>query len=156
MALYLIQHGQCHSKEQDPHKGLSDLGREQTAIIAGVAADYKVSVSTVAHSGKLRAQQTAEIFAGALKPENGIQVISGIGPLDDVASFADSLPLDEDLMLVGHLPFMEKLISFIVTGKEQPAIFQMQNSGIVCIDADPRTGKSIIKWTLMPRIGQVA
>ena len=153
MALYLVQHGQCHSKEQDPLKGLSDIGREQTALIAGVAADYKVSVSTLAHSGKLRAQQTAEIFADALKPQNGMQVISGIAPLDDVASFAGSLTLDEDLMLVGHLPFMEKMIAFLVTGQEQPAIFQMQNSGIVCIDADPRTSKPIIKWTLMPLIG---
>ncbi len=153
MALYLVQHGQCHSKEQDPLKGLSDLGRAQTGTIAGVAADYKVSVSKVAHSGKLRAQQTAEIFAEALKPQNGVQVISGIAPLDDVASFAGSLTLDKDLMLVGHLPFMEKLIAFLVTGQEQPSIFQMQNSGIVCIDADPRTGKSIIKWTLMPQIG---
>jgi phosphohistidine phosphatase len=152
MALYLVQHGQCHSKEQDPHKGLSEQGREQTALIAGVAADYNVSVSKVAHSGKLRAQQTAEIFAETLKPQNGIQVISGIAPMDDVASFAGSLALDEDLMLVGHLPFMEKMIAFLVTGQEQPYIFQMQNSGIVCIDTDPRSGKSIIKWTLMPRI----
>ncbi|MGD9006303.1 MAG: phosphohistidine phosphatase SixA [Desulfobacteraceae bacterium] len=153
MALYLVQHGQCHSKDQDPLKGLSDMGREQTALIAGVAADYKVPVSKVAHSGKLRAQQTAEIFADALKPQNGMQVMAGIAPLDDVASFAGSLALDEDLMLVGHLPFMEKMIAFLVTGQEQPSIFQMQNSGIVCIDADPRTGKSIIKWTLMPKIG---
>jgi phosphohistidine phosphatase len=153
MALYLVQHGQCHSKEQDPLKSLSDLGREQTGLIAGVAADYKVSVSKVAHSGKLRAQQTAEILADALKPENGVQVISGIAPLDDVASFAGSLNLSEDLMLVGHLPFMERLISYLVTGQEEPSIFQVQNSGIICIDEDPRTGKSIIKWTLMPQIG---
>jgi phosphohistidine phosphatase len=152
MALYLVQHGQCHSKEKDPLKGLSDLGRKQTALIAGVAADYNVSVSKVAHSGKLRAKQTAEILADALKPQNGMPVISGIAPMDDVSSFAGSLALDEDLMLVGHLPFMEKLIAFLVTGQEQPSIFQMQNSGVVCIDADPRTGKSIIKWTLMPKI----
>jgi phosphohistidine phosphatase len=82
-----------------------------------------------------------------------MQVISGIAPMDDVASFAGTLALDEDLMLVGHLPFMEKLIAFLVTGQEQSSIFQMQNSGIVCIDADPRTGKPIIKWTLMPQIG---
>jgi phosphohistidine phosphatase len=152
MALYLVQHGKCHSKEQDPHKGLSDLGRQQTERIATVAADYKVPVSRVAHSGKLRAQQTAEIFVDALKPQNGMQAISGIAPLDDVASFAGSLTLDEELMLVGHLPFMEKMIAFLVTGQEQPAIFQMQNSGIVSIDADPRTGKPIIQWTLMPQI----
>jgi phosphohistidine phosphatase len=152
MALYLVQHGQCHLKEQDPLKGLSELGREQSGLIAGVATDYKVSVSKVAHSGKLRAQQTAEIFSDALKPPSGVQVISGIGPLDDVTSFAESLDLTENLMLVGHLPFMEKLIAFLVTGQAEPSILQMQNSGIVCIDEDPRTGKPIIKWTLMPQI----
>jgi phosphohistidine phosphatase len=153
MALYLVQHGQSLSKEQDPLKGLTDLGREQTALIAGVAAGYNVPVSKVAHSGKLRAQQTAEIFADALNPQNGVETVSGIAPLDDVASVAGSLAMDDNLMLVGHLPFMEKMIAFLVTGQEQPSIFRMQNSGIVSIDIDPRTGKFIIKWTLMPKIG---
>lgn len=153
MALYLVQHGLSLSKQEDPRKGLTDLGREQTARIARVAADYHLTVSLIMHSGKLRAQQTADIMAEALKPEEGVQIRSGMAPLDDVALFAESLDMATDRMMVGHLPFMERLIAFLVTGHTEPFIFKMQNSGIVCIDVDSRTENPVIKWTLMPQIG---
>jgi phosphohistidine phosphatase len=111
MALYLVQHGLSLSKQEDPRKGLTDLGRGQTARIARVAAEYGLAVSMIMHSGKLRAQQTADIMAQALKPEEGIHKSSGMGPLDDVASFAESLDMAADRMMVGHLPFMERLIA---------------------------------------------
>jgi phosphohistidine phosphatase len=68
MALYLVQHGQCHSKEIDPAKGLTEAGRDTARRIASVAKGYKVPVTCILHSGKKRARQTAEIFAEALAP----------------------------------------------------------------------------------------
>ena len=153
MALYLVQHGLSASKQEDPRKGLTNPGRAQTERIARVAADYRLSVSMIMHSGKLRAQQTADIMAEALKPEEGVHMSSGMGPLDDVASFAKSLDMAADRMLVGHLPFMERLIAFLVTGRSEPVIMKMQNSGIVCLDVDTRTVNPVITWTLMPQIG---
>lgn len=153
MALYLVQHGQCLPKEKDPHKGLSEQGKEFVRLIAGVAADYHVKVSMIAHSGKFRARQTAEIMAKALNPEKGLKTMDGIMPLDDVVQIASTLDLAANHMLVGHLPFLEKLIAYLITGQPEPAVFQMQNGGIVCLDLDNRTSKPVIKWALMPQIG---
>jgi phosphohistidine phosphatase len=97
--------------------------------------------------------QTAEILASALKPQNGIQEISGIKPMDDVAACAAKIDPEENVMLVGHLPFMERIASYLITGSIDQAVIKFQNSGIVCLDKDPETQSWVIKWTLMPNIG---
>jgi phosphohistidine phosphatase len=153
MALYLVQHGKSLSKEQDPEQGLSKEGYADVNRIAGVAAGYGVRPTAIRHSGRKRARQTAEIFAEALRGEmSKVEPISGIGPLDDVAAVANTLKTGDNLMLVGHLPFMERLTGFLITGSAEKLIFKFQNGGIVCVDKDPDTQWWFIKWTLSPRI----
>ena len=153
MALYLIQHGKSLPKDQDPDQGLSEDGTIETKHIANLAQDYGVSVSQIRHSVKTRARQTAEILARALKPQNDIREISGIKPMDDVAACAAKIDPDENVMLVGHLPFMERITSYLITGSIDQPVIKFQNSGIVCLDKDPETQSWVIKWTLMPNIG---
>jgi len=153
MALYLIQHGKSLPKDQDPDQGLSEDGTTETERIASLARDYGVRVSQIRHSVKTRARQTAEILARALKPQNDIQEISGIKPTDDVAACAAKIDPDENVMLVGHLPFMERITSYLITGSIDQPLIKFQNSGIVCLDKDPETQGWVIKWTLMPNIG---
>ena len=153
MALYVVQHGKSLAKEQDPEKGLSAEGQAETQRIAEVARGYAVSVAIIVHSGKKRARQTAEIFATALTPEKGIDVQTGMNPLDDVRSFVERLPLDQNIMLVGHLPFLEKLIGLLVCGDPEQMLFKLQNSGIFCLDRVPAVDHPVIRWALMPNIG---
>ena len=152
MALYLVQHGKSLQKNVDPDQGLSDDGIAETKRIADVAHGYHVKVSLIRHSGKKRARQTAEILAEALNPAGGVAEASGLKPLDDVAAFAASIDAAADTMLVGHLPFMERIASFLVTGSAEKSIFRFQNSGIVCLKKEPEPGSWIIAWTLMPNI----
>jgi len=137
MALYVVQHGKSLPKEQDPGKGLSSAGIEETERIAEVAKGYAVSVARMIHSGKKRALQTAEIFGAALCPGKGIDVQAGMKPLDDVRPFAERLPLDQNVMLVGHLPFLERLIGLLVCEQPDQTVFKLQNSGIVCLGRVP-------------------
>ena len=153
MALYLIQHGKSLSKDQDPDQSLSAEGIAETERIAGLAGEAGVAVSQIRHSLKTRARQTAEIFAGVLNPDQGIQEVAGIKPLDDVAAYAAGIDPGEDVMLVGHLPFMERITSFLITGSIDKPVVKFQNSGIVCLDKDPESQAWVIQWTLMPKIG---
>lgn len=140
-------------KDIDPDQGLAEEGVVETERIANVAKDSGVKVSLIKHSGKTRARRTAEIFASALNPERDIQEVSGIKPLDDVAAYAENINPEDDIMLVGHLPFMGRMTSYLVTGSIERPVFKFQNSGIVCLDKDPETQAWFIKWTLMPHIG---
>jgi phosphohistidine phosphatase len=55
-------------------------------------------------------------------------------------------------MLVGHLPFMERLTSYLITGSTDKPVFKFQNGGILCMDQDMDTHTWFIKWALMPYI----
>ncbi len=153
MALYLVQHGKSLPKDVDPDQGLSEEGIAETERIADVAGNYGVNISHIKHSGKTRAHKTAEIFASALSPKAGVEEVSGLKPMDDVIAFAASIDPDANTMLVGHLPFMERMTSYLVTGSTDKPVFKFQNSGIVCLNKDPDTGSWVIVWTLMPKIG---
>lgn len=153
MALYLVQHGQSHSKDVDPEKGLTDRGLATVKRIAEVARSYGVPVSCILHSGKQRARQTAEILAAALNPPDGLRTKTGLNPLDDVTAMAGLIDGKENLMLVGHLPFMDRLCAWLVTGDTETSVFRFQNGGIVCLKPSPEKGGWIIAWTLMPEIG---
>ncbi|MCP4721915.1 MAG: hypothetical protein GY860_20840 [Desulfobacteraceae bacterium] len=74
-------------------------------------------------------------------------------PRLDVRTFAATLEPSADWMVVGHMPFMERLVSYLTTGDETMQVYQFQNSGIVCLDAlNNEAGDWFIKWTLNPNI----
>lgn len=150
MSVFLVQHGLSLPKTEDPEKGLSDRGREETLKIAEVAAGYGVKISKIFHSGKKRAEQTARIMAENLCPGLGLEQMADISAMDDVKGLANRLDPDSGHMVVGHLPYMEKLVSYLTTGREEPKVLKFQNSGIVCLDQDESGW--FIRWTLNPSI----
>ena len=153
MAVYLVQHGKSLAKSEDPEKGLSAEGKKETERIAEVASGYQIRVSRILHSGKKRARETAEILSKRLTPAGGSHRCDGMNPLDEVSLFADTLELDQDIMLVGHLPFLERLIGLLVCGNPDQTVFKLQNSGILCLDRFPEEAHPVIRWALMPSIG---
>jgi phosphohistidine phosphatase len=152
MALFLVQHGKSLPKDIDTDPSLSEEGALEAKRIAEVARGYGVRVSEIRHSGKKRACQTADIFANALDPENGVKAVGGLNPMDDVVAFGGNIGHEEDIMLVGHLPFLAKLTSYLITGTVDRSVFKFQNGGILCLDLDPATRTWAIKWSLMPHI----
>jgi len=148
MTLYLVQHGLCLEKEIDPNRGLSAEGRTAIIQVAQTASNAGVTAPTICHSGKLRALQTAEIFSEHLKTDK-VEQIKGLSPLDNVEDFAKKFQFAEKTMIVGHLPFMERLSSYLLTGNQDLTIVKFQNAGIVCLDLN-ETNNWYIKWTIMP------
>ena len=153
MTLYLVQHGLSLPKDEDPQKGISVEGRAATERIAEVAQGYGVRVDTILHSGKTRARQTAAIMAAALTPAAGVKEKTGLKPMDDVTALGGLIDSADNVMLVGHLPFMQRLTSWLITGSIEPPVFKFQNGGIVCLKEIPELGGWMIAWSLMPNIG---
>ena len=151
MALFLVQHGKSMPKEKDPDQGLSKEGLTETQAMAEMAVENNIQVMRIIHSGKKRALQTAEIFMKALEPEAGIIKGPGLAPLDDVSVFASTLDNSENVMVVGHLPFMEKLVSHLVNGSPERPVVKFQNSGIVCLDTEDASESWFIRWANYPR-----
>jgi len=152
MALFLVQHGESLPKEEDPNQGLSKQGIKETEAVAAIASEQNIQVSRIIHSGKKRALETAEIFLKVLEPEDGIMKGHGLAPLDDVAAFAATIDIGENVMIVGHLPFMERLVSHLVVGSPEKVVVKFQNSGIVCLDTEGDDKSFFVRWAIFPRL----
>lgn len=144
--LYFVQHGLAVDKAVDPESPLSKTGIDRTEAIARLLDRSDISVSQVFHSGKLRALQTAEIFASVLNI-NSISAIDHLSPNDDVTSILKNLNINNALY-VGHLPHLEKLVAYLVTNEINKTIINFQNSGIVCLKNGAHTYH--IEWYLSP------
>jgi len=149
MALHLVRHGESVPKEINPDCPLSDRGLVEVARMAVMATGKEIELTKILHSGKKRALQTAIILKEYLNPLFGLEPSRGLNPNDDIFYILGLIEKAENIMIVGHLPFLEKLTSYLVTGDEEEPVVQLPTAGIVCLDKDTE-GKWEIKWTLMP------
>lgn len=146
--VYFMQHGLAVDKTVDPERPLSEAGIQQTEAMAERLRGSELSISSIFHSGRLRASQTAGIIASVLGIPS-TPVIDGLSPNDDVTILASKLDTD-DALYVGHLPHLEKMVAHLVTGDEAVNIMKFQNSGIACLEKID--GRYLIKWLLTPAL----
>jgi len=154
MNIYLVQHAEAKSKEEDPQRSLTDNGRHDVQAVAALAAKLGVQVNQIRHSGKTRARQTAEILGEALSPPGGVIAVSGLNPLDDVRAITIELATaGQPLMLVGHLPFMEQLAGQLLADDDERAVVKFTRAGMVNL-ARTDSGWQVV-WVITPEIARV-
>lgn len=153
MNLYLIQHGQAKPKEEDPERPLSEKGGADVGKVAAfISKNATITVGRILHSGKTRAQQTADILCETLHPSAGVKIAEGLDPLDDPSIWAEKLAqVNEDFMLVGHLPHLSKLASLLLIGDPERSLIAFQMGGAVCLGRDDE-GKWSVRWMIVPEI----
>lgn len=150
--LYLVQHAKSKSAEEDPARGLTAEGRQEAARVSRFLAGLHLSVAVIQHSGKTRAEQTASILAEAVRSDRGLEAIKGLDPLDDPSPLAPFLTAySEDVMLVGHLPHLERLASILLTGSPDRRPVKFRNAGVVCLEKSAEGSWSLL-WVVIPEI----
>ena len=125
MDLYLMQHGQATTETEDPERPLTDAGRAAVQRVAQRARAAGVRISGCLHSGKLRAEQTAQLLVREIGGEPSVEPRPGLAPNDPVVAVALWLRTGtehQSLALVGHMPFLGKLASLLVVGDEQAQV----------------------------------
>lgn len=146
--VYLVQHGKAASEAEDPTRPLTEEGRDEVQRVAAAVAKLNLTVSTICHSGKLRAKQTAELFAQSLAPAS-VEEIEGLAPLDDPAVAQVLIEqADRPLMLVGHLPHLSRLVS-VLTGTESEVVTFQMGGVVALVKAEPGWQ---VAWMLPPEI----
>jgi len=149
MALYLVRHGEYVHKKINPDCPLSDRGLVEVVRMAVMATGREIELIKIIHSGKKRALQTAIILKEYLKPLFGLDQSIGLDPNDDIFYVLGLIARADNIMIVGHLPFLEKLVSYLVTGDGKEPVVQFPTAGMVRLDKNSE-GKWEIKWTLVP------
>lgn len=149
MRLYLIQHGISLPEEEDPEKSLGPQGKEQTQKVAEFLRTKNIKVDCIWHSTKMRAIQTAKIISNCIFCLD-VQEKNDLNPLDSVEKFPDEIhALNKNLMIVGHLPFLQKLVSLLLAESEDFQFVTFKNSGAVCLEYSDSWQ---IAWMVIPEI----
>ena len=145
MKVYLVQHAKPKPEEEEPQKPLSEQGRADAQKVAEFA--HNIKVNKIQHSGKLSAQQTAEILGKSL----GVDVVKAdsLEPMADTQIWANRLEeQSEDVMLVGHLPHLAKLASQLLTQNQEKPVISFKQGGIVCLEKIERGWQ--VAWMVTP------
>lgn len=140
MDVYLVQHGEALSEEQNPQRPLSDTGRAAVANVANYLAArgprlIDPPITELRHSGKLRARETAEILSQALCPKVRPTAVEGMQPNDDPHGIGSEFESRRDertaLMLVGHLPHLARLAGLLLTGDAGTSPVRFVNAAVL-------------------------
>jgi phosphohistidine phosphatase len=150
MHAYLVHHGKAKSADEDPNRGLSDEGRVEVVRMAEFFGRLRTTISLIQHSGKLRAEETAHILASSIRCTTGPCHTEGLNPSDDPGELANFLSAYTDnILLVGHLPHLERLASLLLTGNPDRHAVQFRNGGIVCLEKEGNGLWSLV-WAVVP------
>ena len=158
MMLYLMQHAQAVPDDVDPQRPLSPEGRAAVERVAARAAQFGLPVEHIYHSGKLRARQTAEVLAGALHLESKMEELDGLRPKDRAEPLARWLRVETQkqaaggIVLVSHLPLLDRLAALLVTGDEELGVVVIQYAALLALAPRGDGKRFAVQWLLTPEL----
>ncbi|MFC1673709.1 phosphohistidine phosphatase SixA [Pseudomonadota bacterium] len=139
MKLYLVQHCDALSKDENPERPLSEKGLKDAIKMAAFLHNANVLVDEVAHSGKLRAEETAAVLCKTVWLGQAAVKMDGLKPGDPINHLMNTaLTSGGDLMVVGHMPFMGKMAAACLDG----AIINYEPGAVLCL------GRADDGWSL--------
>jgi len=152
MKLYLIQHGEACSKEENPERPLTEQGKADINRLAVFLRKGNIRVGRVMHSGKLRAAQTVERLLNSVAPGIDVEVSDKINPNSDVGIFAElSFIWSEDTLIVGHLPFLAKLVSQLTLRNSDNLFSNFAPGSAICLERT-ENNQWVVNWMVRPEV----
>ena len=152
MRVYLVRHGDAKSKQEDPDRRLSDTGFDQARRMADFLRPLRLKVGAIWHSTKVRAGETAACLAAGVQADDGCVERDDLAPKDAVDPVARAVrKSDRDLMVVGHLPYLENLASKLLAGDESAVGVRFPAAGVLCLEHDSEHGWRVA-WMVSPEL----
>jgi phosphohistidine phosphatase len=162
MNLYLLRHGiavdpSAPDFAKDAERPLTPKGRRRLLQIAMAMGVLKLSFDLILSSPYVRAQQTAEIVAQALKRRKKLKFTDELTPGGDPKSLIRQLnelrPKPEDVLLVGHEPYLSKFIALLTAGNTGMAV-DLKKGGLCKLETDSlRYARcATLEFLLAPRL----
>lgn len=152
MYLYLIRHGEAKNKEDDPERGLSDIGTKNAKKAGVFLRQLKCKALLILHSGKKRAEQTARILVESIGQKIPVKKFEGLAPSDNISIIKEEIEKvrQDSIVIVGHLPHLSMLASDLLTGDQCREIISFRNLGIICLAGENQNWR--LEWMVTPDI----
>ena len=153
MELYLVQHAEAVPKEKNPDRPLTEQGFASVRKMASfIARNTDIAITSILHSGKTRALQTAEIFGERLHISDRVKPGKELNPQSHPWGWVERLSkMEENIMIVGHLPYLKRLTALLICQDEMKPCVEFENSGVVCLERN-ESGIWSINWIIVPRV----
>jgi len=117
MNLYIVRHGKAAKGAKDRLRPLTKRGIRETSTVASFLKRLGVQPSVIWHSDRVRAVETARILE-ILQPKRGLIEQKHMGPDDPIAPMLRLIEKGaSDVMIVGHLPHLGKLVANLLNAK---------------------------------------
>ena len=130
-----MQHALSNSKDIDPERGITDKGREETIKIGKYLKKLKPEIQIIWRSGKTRSYETAEILAELLGIKEMVKEKSNLNPNDSIDPIKlELIDNNKNIIIVGHLPYLSRLLADLICEDENKTILKFRNSGVVCLE----------------------
>ncbi len=144
MKLYLVRHGQAQEMSVNPLCPLSEEGIEQIHKLGDLLKQQKVDIKQIYHSEQLRAEQSAVILAKVLKPQNGLVRSKDLDPSASIEAMVNLVEAsDHDILCVSHEPFIQKLVSYLLTRCDHYTFLKLSTASVVCLE------RILEKWVIL-------
>lgn len=152
MNIYLMRHGEAEVSGNDRDRALSDQGRQDVISIANFLKPLDLEVVHFFHSDKTRAIQTASILSTVIRSRHPLIAREELDSFAPISLIFDEIANWEgDVILVGHMPFMGKLASFLAMGQEDYNFFNIE-PGCLLYFQEAGYLRWQLAWMLNPRM----
>ena len=161
MNIYLLRHGIAveqgtagHSK--DSSRPLTSKGERKLWQIAEAMEALELSFDVILSSPYVRTRQTADIIAEAFNGRGKVELDDELAPSGNTKTLVERLaarkPAPEDVLLVGHEPYLSELISLLVAGDRGLSVL-MKKGGLCKLEVESlRPSRcATLAWLLTPK-----
>ena len=139
-------------ESEDPERGLTESGMKDARRVGEFLSFMGTELDTVIHSTKKRARETAQAITESLKPKKEMREENGLAPNDDPMAWVARInEMDEDTAIVGHLPFLDRLLGLLVLGDADRRIMDFKPVSTVCLKP-AGDGRWLIEWAIDPGV----
>ena len=161
MNLYVLRHGIAVERgapgfKTDADRPLTPKGRRQLRQMTAAMQSMGLHFSLILSSPFLRAWQTAEIVARSLKLKKCLAFSDALAPDADAKALIRQLhelkPAPENILLVGHEPYLSRLVALLISGGEMANVELKKGSLCKLETGSLRFGRcAILAWLLTPK-----
>src|SRR5438094_5372838 len=161
MTIYILRHGIAVARgtpgyEKDQDRPLTPKGERRLWRITEAMGEIGLSFDLILSSPYARAWRTAEIVAETFKAEKRLQrcdeLASDHEPKDIIIFLRALDPQPENVLLVGHEPYLSRLISRLVAGNSDCKI-ELKKGGLckLVVESFKEGRCAMFEWLLTPR-----
>lgn len=155
MTLLLVRHAIAEDGLDDDARAISDKGRRRFRKVVEALDGLGVKLDRVVHSPKLRALQTAELMTPLLRQEGTTEVLDLLADLPGADLLRAVEEYEGDVALVGHQPYLGRLLAWLVTGRpSSETAFELKKGAVAVLEGDPRPGEVTLTLLLPPKVAR--